>query len=550
MQFPGTLINRLALYLYSGSTTLFLTLIAMLMIAMANPALAFVKKTLAPKELRYDEAFWQGKDEESGFEVGLEISSNLSLGIIKNDPFYLCSGTWRLQTVSIPEIDASLAGVPTELKISELPAQVVDKLALQQAEVLLALDKQNNYRLDCLLGKFSPSNNSSVSNNMPVIADWEKFVINGVDEQYVNATLAKDVVYGFVGTLRKDTTAKIAQYKPQIIDLDLDLSALKIWLAEQAQHKLLQSGSYELLNASDANLAYDKETGFDDIQFDLFIRSLYEQKRVNEGTEKIEQQFTVGPLESKLENRQGYLNRTCASSASLQQVVGSWFSGTSMFKLVEKCHNKVPDYGFVRTEHCAVQNTDVLAFDDISESAYCKNPLMQFVSLKDGSAVSQASYLDTSGFSNIGLAAVQGADNEWQVITNGFNTVKTLPDITGFKGGFHNERIIFRSSNGLYGAMDTSFNIVIPPKFEEIQSFSSKITRVKMRDRYGVIDRSGEWVVPAKFNQAGFVENGHILVREDKQLQSPWLLINSQGILIKQTDDAGQTPPSMQALLK
>ncbi|WP_394174500.1 WG repeat-containing protein [Thalassotalea litorea] len=533
--------------------------------------LASPQKSIEPKEIRYVSSNWQGTDAITGYHVRLELDSNLSMGIVKGAPFYLCSGTWKLIDITIPEQDAELAGINVQQFAKDIPDAVINTISLQQLHAQFALDRRNNFGLACNLGKFSPSSQTAVSQNMPAIEGWQNLIINSVDNQYVNETLAKDVVYEFVGVLRKDTTMKIAQQPPHIVDIEIDLSGFKVWLADLAQQKLLSNGVNDLQQNYVPDAVYSNDHGFNDQQFDLFMQNLYEQKRLAEGTNKIEQRFTANLSFASHVSVNPDTNRTCARSEDLKQVMGSWFSGTSMFKIIDKCHGIAPDYGFVRTELCAVPQrsidellttpelttsnaTQVNSLPDItsgdSAKGFCPKPLMQFVSLKNGSQVSPAKYLQTSGFSKQGLAAVQLVDEQWQIITSGFNTRKPLPDVVSFRGGFHHERIIFKSTNGLYGAMDPNFSVVIPPKYEEIQSFSSKITRVKYQGNYGVINKTGDWVVPAKFAKAGFVENNHILVREDEQAVSPWLLINSEGVLVKQTEAAGGSPPPIHALLK
>ncbi|TLU66160.1 WG repeat-containing protein [Thalassotalea litorea] len=540
-------------------------LTAMLLMA-ADIVVAGEQKSIKPKEIRYATSRWQGIDDDSGYQVTLELNSNLSMGIVKNDPYYLCSGTWNLIEIAIPEHDALLADVNVKQRNQDIPASVLEKISLRQLKAQFALDKQNNFDLACELGQFSPSSSSlhaTVSHNIPSIIDWQKLIINSIDNQYVNQTLAKDVVYDFVGTLRKDTTAKIAQHQPRIVDVDIDLSAFKIWLGEQAQQKLLSTADAELDLANVQGLAYTESQGFNELQFDRFMQGLYEQKRLNEGTRKIEQRFTTNLFSGENQIQIGDTNRTCASTDALSEVMGSWFSGTSMFQIIDKCHGVAPDYGFVKTEHCAIELSPTPVFHPIDETLatdefvhtstpYCPKPLLQFVSLKNGNPASRAMFLQTSGFSKQGLAAVQLIDEQWQVVTSAFNRLKPLPDVVGFRGGFHHERIVFKSSNGLYGAMDPKFNVIVAPIFEEIQSFSSKVTRVKYQGNYGVIDKAGQWIVPAKFAKAGFVENGHILVgdSDSEQSTSPWLLINSEGVLLKQTTHVGHIPPPMHALLK
>ncbi|TKB44871.1 WG repeat-containing protein [Thalassotalea mangrovi] len=517
---------------------------------------ASVDKTIEPKEISYTTTSWQGVDSLTGYQYVLDVDSQLSVGVLKGDPYFYCSGTWRLIEITIPEADAKLAGVDSKLDVNALPHTTLAGIKLNNIRAQFALDKNGNFALDCDLGKFAPSASEQVSDSMPMIPAWGNLIVNGIDKQFVNQTLAKDVIYSFVSTFRKDATAKIAQHAPEVVSAKVDFSALQSWLAEMAHQNIQPDSALLQSQAKQQKLAYVENSGFDDNNFDLFVQSLYERKRINEATTRISQQF-----DKQLAATSALLkNHTCVSSQELSSLSGNWSSGTAMFERVQQCHQKKPDFGFVRTDKCAgldsnvedSQNVSALSPDAIemqTGSIYCAAPLMQFVSLKNGAAVSDADYLDTSGFSREGLAAVQLHDSRWQVVTSAFNTIKALADVADFKGGFHNQRIIFRNKRGLYGAMDSKFNVVVPAKFEEMQSFSSAITRVKYQGRYGVINKQGNWIVPARYEEAGYVENGHIIMRETKQ-ESPWLLINKEGTLIKETQSEGNSRPSVQALLK
>ena len=60
-------------------------------------------------------------------------------------------------------------------------------------------------------------------------------------------------------------------------------------------------------------------------------------------------------------------------------------------------------------------------------------------------------------------------------------------------------------ATGLYGYINDLGMWVIPPRFESVQSFGSNgMARVRLGGRYGVIDPSGQFVIPAVFSSSGF----------------------------------------------
>lgn len=58
-------------------------------------------------------------------------------------------------------------------------------------------------------------------------------------------------------------------------------------------------------------------------------------------------------------------------------------------------------------------------------------------------------------------------------------------------------------ATGLYGYINDLGMWVIPPRFEQVQSFGSYgMARVRLGSRYGVIDSSGQFVIPAVFSSS------------------------------------------------
>ena len=70
---------------------------------------------------------------------------------------------------------------------------------------------------------------------------------------------------------------------------------------------------------------------------------------------------------------------------------------------------------------------------------------------------------------------------------------------------------------GKYGTIDTTGRYVIPARFEELWFFSENLGRIKLSGKYGFIDKNGDIVIPCQYDEAwAFVDglarvkiNGH-----------------------------------------
>jgi hypothetical protein len=51
--------------------------------------------------------------------------------------------------------------------------------------------------------------------------------------------------------------------------------------------------------------------------------------------------------------------------------------------------------------------------------------------------------------------------------------------------------------------VDTQGRVAIPPKFDEARSFSDGLAQARLDDKWGYIDRSGDWIIKRKFDSEG-----------------------------------------------
>ncbi len=80
-----------------------------------------------------------------------------------------------------------------------------------------------------------------------------------------------------------------------------------------------------------------------------------------------------------------------------------------------------------------------------------------------------------------------------------------------------------------YGFIDKSTHeIVIPPQFEEIDNFRNGLALVKLKGKYGFIDRTGEFIIPAQYTDLHIFHEGLASVLIDEY----WGFIDKSGELV------------------
>lgn len=72
-----------------------------------------------------------------------------------------------------------------------------------------------------------------------------------------------------------------------------------------------------------------------------------------------------------------------------------------------------------------------------------------------------------------------------------------------------NYRPLFRIyENGLYGFIDSTGQVIIPPKYRSAGEFSEGLAPVRENGYYGYIDESGKYVITPQYDYAGSIRNG------------------------------------------
>ena len=72
--------------------------------------------------------------------------------------------------------------------------------------------------------------------------------------------------------------------------------------------------------------------------------------------------------------------------------------------------------------------------------------------------------------------------------------------------------------NGKYGFINTIGEVVIPYSFEEVDSFSDGLAKIKLNDKYGFINKIGETVIPCSFEDVGWFSKGFALVYNSSEI--------------------------------
>jgi hypothetical protein len=95
-----------------------------------------------------------------------------------------------------------------------------------------------------------------------------------------------------------------------------------------------------------------------------------------------------------------------------------------------------------------------------------------------------------------------------------------------------------------YGVMDKTGKTVIPAKFESIGKFSMGLAPAKMGGLFGYIDTKGEWVIKPKYKLAEAFSNGLAAVALGPYLDEKWGFINTAGKVVIPLTLLGPTNPT------
>lgn len=69
-----------------------------------------------------------------------------------------------------------------------------------------------------------------------------------------------------------------------------------------------------------------------------------------------------------------------------------------------------------------------------------------------------------------------------------------------------------------WGYIDTTGNVVVPPKYNEVENFSDGIARVRMGQKWGLIDTSGKEIIKPTFDWIYEFVNGKAKVKIDNTI--------------------------------
>ena len=94
-----------------------------------------------------------------------------------------------------------------------------------------------------------------------------------------------------------------------------------------------------------------------------------------------------------------------------------------------------------------------------------------------------------------------------------------------------------------FGVMDKTGVIVIPAKFAEIGKFSNGLAPAKMDKLYGYINTKGDWVIKPKYNSAEPFSNGLAAVALGPLMKEKWGFIDASGKVIIPITLLGATNP-------
>ena len=75
------------------------------------------------------------------------------------------------------------------------------------------------------------------------------------------------------------------------------------------------------------------------------------------------------------------------------------------------------------------------------------------------------------------------------------------------------------------GFIDKSGNWLIEAKFDMVQTFKGDYALAKVNDKWGMIDKRGTWVIPAKFVRLSIPEDGYAMA----MLGGLWVIVNDKG---------------------
>lgn len=85
------------------------------------------------------------------------------------------------------------------------------------------------------------------------------------------------------------------------------------------------------------------------------------------------------------------------------------------------------------------------------------------------------------------------------------------------------------SEDGKFGYIDKSANYVIAPRFEDAKSFSDGLAAAEQDKKWGFLNASGEWAIAPQYDKVKYFNSGYALVLKDDQ----WQYIDKQNQVLE-----------------
>ncbi|AFY33466.1 WG repeat-containing protein [Calothrix sp. PCC 7507] len=203
----------------------------------------------------------------------------------------------------------------------------------------------------------------------------------------------------------------------------------------------------------------------------------------------------------------GYPDRTFRPSEPIPRVQAIAILGNHLFSIPENAETALKQH-----------------FDDVDQIPnYARNPVAAATSGRIVVNYPKVRQLQPNKSATRGEVAA--------IICQSLNLSRTVPIeyIAGGKepftippeiGGFTNfsEGLAGAEVNKKYGFINKNGELVIAAKFDEIRNFSSGLAAVKIGDKWGYIDKTGKLVIPVQYLQepANFMEDVAKMILEDK----------------------------------
>jgi len=153
------------------------------------------------------------------------------------------------------------------------------------------------------------------------------------------------------------------------------------------------------------------------------------------------------------------------------------------------------------------------------------NDLWGYVDSK-GNTIVEPKYERARNFEN-GYGAVREAGKYGYLDRTG--TMVVAPKYSKLAQGVSEGLIAVPDENKLFGFIDLKGDVVIPHKFTNAHAFSEGVAAAAEGEKWGIIDKAGNWVIAPHYVWADQFVEGHCLVRMGTQPNVEYALIDHGG---------------------